>query len=94
MYGKRGGEIPKVPLGYSEKNPEGRPRVNMSILGTQDDPIGGIDRTGVDGMKDKYPKEEDVLNESKKTINIYTKDPEEGDLGIMNESNILDLDLD
>ena len=94
MYGKRGGEIPKVPLGYSEKNPEGRPRVNMSILGTQDDPIGGIDRIGVDGMKDKYPKEEDVLNESKKTINIYTKDPEEGDLGIMNESNILDLDLD
>jgi hypothetical protein len=94
MYGKRDASNSKVPTGYSEKNVEGRPRVHMSIRGTQDDPIGGIDRLGVDGMKDKYPKEEDTLNESKKQINIYSTGPEEDISSIMNESNILDLDLD
>jgi hypothetical protein len=94
MYGKRDENSPKVPTGYSEVNPEGRPRVHMSVRGTQNDPIGGADRLGRDGMKDKYPEAEDTMNESKKHINIYSSEADEDTSSIMNESNILDLDLD
>ena len=66
MYGRRGMDTPKVPLGYSEKNPEGRPREKFSIIGTQDDPLGGRDRLGNDiEMKGGYPSDNETVNEAK-----------------------------
>jgi hypothetical protein len=64
MYGRRAYEGGKVPTGYGDRNPEGRPRENMSILGTQDDPLGGRDRLGTHGMKGGYPSDNDNVNES------------------------------
>lgn len=90
VYGSRGKNVPKVPTGYSEKNPEGRPRVHQSILGTQDDPLGGIDRMGTMDMKNQYKSEEDRLNENK--VNLYKKNDTLESIKMLNESNILDLD--
>ena len=63
LYGRRSVDNPKVPLGYGEPNPEGRPRERFSILGTQDDPLGGRDRLGTHGMKGGYPSDNDNVNE-------------------------------
>lgn len=90
VYGSRGKNLPKVPTGYSEKNPEGRPRVHQSILGTQEDPLGGIDRMGTMDMKNQYKSEEDRLNENK--VNLYKKNDTLESIKMLNESNILDLD--
>jgi hypothetical protein len=90
MYGTRGNNVPKVPTGYSEKNPEGRPRVHQSIIGTHDDPLGGIDRMGTMDMKNQYKSEEDRLNENK--VNLYKKNDTLESIEMLNESNILDLD--
>ena len=90
MYGKRGDSSPKVPTGYSEKNPEGRPRVHHSIVGTHEDPLGGIDRTGTMDMKNHYKSEEDRLNETK--VNIWKEDNTLYSSEMLDESNLLDLD--
>ena len=90
MYGTRGNNVPKVPTGYSEKNPEGRPRVHQSVIGTHDDPLGGIDRMGTMDMKNQYKSEEDRLNENK--VNLYKKNNTLESIEMLNESNILDLD--
>ena len=90
MYGTRGNNVPKVPTGYSEKNPEGRPRVHQSVIGTHDDPLGGIDRMGTMDMKNQYKSEEDRLNENK--VNLYKKNDTLESIEMLNESNILDLD--
>ena len=73
MYGRRGMETPKVPLGYSEKNAEGRPREKFSIIGTQDDPLGGRDRLGNDiEMKGGYPSDNETVSEQKlRTQAVY-----------------------
>jgi hypothetical protein len=67
MYGRRGSETSKVPVGYDElvgePNPEGRPREMMSIYGTQNDPLGR-DRLGQHDMKGGYESENDKLRES------------------------------
>lgn len=66
LYGRRLGEVPKVPTGYdSDANDPGRPRVHHSHYGTQDDPLGGVDRIGnkVD-LHGGYPYEKDI-NEKK-----------------------------
>jgi hypothetical protein len=90
MYGTRGNNVPKVPTGYSERNPEGRPRVHQSVIGTHDDPLGGIDRMGTMDMKNQYKSEEDRLNENK--VNLYKKNNTLESIEMLNESNILDLD--
>lgn len=90
MYGTRGNNTPKVPTGYSEKSPEGRPRVHQSVIGTHDDPLGGIDRMGTMDMKNQYKSEEDRLNENK--VNLYKKNDTLESIEMLNESNILDLD--
>jgi hypothetical protein len=76
MYGRRTYEAGKVPTGYGDPNPEGRPREKMSIIGTQDDPLGGRDRLGVDGMKGGYPSDNDNVNENLKTNSVLLKNPD------------------
>jgi hypothetical protein len=66
MYGRKGVDGQKVPTGYDElvgeTNPEGRPRTNMSIYGTQNDPLGR-DRLGTHDMKGGYESQNDKLKE-------------------------------
>lgn len=90
MYGKRAENSPKVPTGYSEKNPEGRPRVHQSIIGTHEDPLGGIDRMGTMDMKNHYKSEEDRMNENK--VNLWKEEENFVSPEMLDESNLLDLD--
>ena len=67
LYGRRQGDA-KVPLGYSEEpNPEGRPRIHQSVIGTNDDPVGGRDRLGVHGMHGGFPSDNENVMESKES---------------------------
>jgi hypothetical protein len=91
IYRNKGEYVPKVPAGYSEKNPEGRPIVHHSIIGTHVDPVGGMDRMGQMGMKDKYVEPEDRLDENK--VNIYKNKEVNEESSLLDESNILDLDI-
>lgn len=107
IYGSR--EQGDVPTGYDEREvkPEGRPRVKASILGTQQDPAGGRDRLGVQGMKGGYPSDAENVKESTnntKVVFLRNKDIfapkktiifEESQLeasDLLNEDNIQDLD--
>ena len=63
MYGRRAAESPKVPLGYDEQNPVGRPQEKASFIGTQEDPLGGRDRLGTNDMHGGYPSDNDNVNE-------------------------------
>jgi len=63
MYGRRAAESQKVPLGYDEQNPVGRPQEKASFLGTQEDPLGGRDRLGTHGMQGGFPSDNDNVNE-------------------------------
>lgn len=64
LYGRRTTDSPKVPVGYGESNPEGRPREKFSIIGTQEDPLGGRDRLGKLDMKGGYPSDNNNVNEN------------------------------
>lgn len=67
LYGRRAGDTPKVPAGYDNDTREpGRPQIHKSHYGTQDDPLGGIDRIGNKDMHGGYPYEAD-LNEKLST---------------------------
>lgn len=107
IYGSR--EQGEVPPGYDERdaNPEGRPRVKASILGTQKDPAGGRDRLGVQGMKGGYPSDAENVKESTnntKVVFLRNKDifaPKKTIIfeeaqpetsDLLNEDNIQDLD--
>lgn len=90
IYGNRSDEDPKVPAQKEPLRPEGRPRVHASMLGTQKDPIGGIDRMGTMDLKNKYKDVEDRIHEN--SVNIYKDDVEKDSFSILDESNILDLD--
>ena len=107
MYGRRAAEAPKVPLGYGEDNPEGRPRENFSVYGTQKDPVGGRDRLGTHGMKGGFPSDNENVQESSLTTqSVYFKNrdifdtpkkilfekKEETDENLLDEGNIKDLD--
>jgi len=82
LYGRRSVDNPKVPLGYGEPNPEGRPREKFSMLGTQDDPLGGRDRLGVHGMKGGYPSDNDNVNEGPtKAQTVLLKNPDIENIG-------------
>ena len=70
LYGRRQGDA-KVPLGYAEDaNPEGRPRIHQSVVGTNDDPMGGRDRLGVQGMHGGFPSDNENVNESKESSTL------------------------
>lgn len=104
MYGYR--EQGELPLGYDEKNPEGRPREKMSILGTHADPVGGIDRLGVQGMKGGQPSDVENIKENNKTHTVLLRNKlnfpprkqlifeklEEVTSNLLNEDQIKDLD--
>jgi len=108
MYGRRTAEGSKVPLGYDEEeNEPGRPREKASIIGTQDDPLGGRDRLGQKDMKGGYPSDNNNVNEEpmlSKTRAIYLQNQDmfkkstllsEQDKHqdkLLDESNIKDLD--
>lgn len=71
LYGRRSGNVPKVPSGFDDDVREpGRPTVHHSHYGTQDDPLGGIDRIGnkID-LKGGYDYEADI-NEKRQGIAI------------------------
>lgn len=104
LYGNR--EQGDLPLGYDEKGPEGRPREKMSILGTHADPVGGIDRLGVQGMKGGSPSDVENIRENQKTQAVYLRNKtlfipkkqlifektNEVQSNLLNEDNIKDLD--
>jgi len=70
LYSARDDNGGEMPLGYDEKNPEGRPKERSSILGTQKDPLGGIDRLGTHGMKGGYKgdDEENIKESTEQTV--------------------------
>ena len=75
MYGRRGMETPKMPVGYDETNPEGRPQIHNSTYGTQESPFGR-DRLGQHDMHGGYDNEEDStihIAETSKNSNVTTK---------------------
>ena len=73
LYGRRQGDA-KVPLGYSEEpNPEGRPRIHQSVIGTNDDPVGGRDRLGVHGMHGGFPSDNENVMESKESSTLTSQ---------------------
>ena len=75
MYGRRGFDGPKIPIGYDESNPEGRPQIHASTYGTQDSPFGR-DRLGTHDMHGGYDNEEDqeiTVTEDSKIDNLQTK---------------------
>ena len=105
IYGAR--EQGEVPAGYDEKATIGRPREKFSILGTQADPVGGIDRLGVHGMKGGYPSDaENVREGMNSTMSVFLRNKNlfpikkqnlfeqevETESNLLNESNIKDLD--
>lgn len=106
MYGRRATGGLKVPLGYGDDNPEGRPRERFSIIGTQDDPLGGRDRLGRQGMKGGYPSDNENVNEATRMAqlvalrnpdlkNVVKKkmvfEQQEVKESLLDESNIKDL---
>ena len=107
MYGRRATATEKgpanVPPGYGEPGPEGgRPQEKASVYGTNDDPMGGRDRLGIDGMHGGFPSDEENVNESLLTQSVYHKnkeslkqivfgDKEEDTTELLNEDNIKDL---
>lgn len=96
MYGRRVDKDGKVPVGYGEEQPQGRPRIHNSVIGTPDDPIGGIDRLGKKDMKGGYPSDAEInerrfrASKLEKKRLIYEQDKDES-TNLLDESNILDL---
>jgi len=105
IYGAR--EQGELPAGYDEKVTIGRPREKFSIIGTQQDPVGGRDRLGVHGMKGGYPSDPENVREGiNNTMSVFLRNKnlfpvkkqnifeEEVELqsDLLNESNIKDLD--
>jgi hypothetical protein len=110
----KGGEPGSVPQGYSELEPEkesewgqpgpegGRPREKASVYGTNDNPMGGRDPLGVDGMHGGFPSDNENVMENLTTQAVYHKNKEslksivfekesKSDPGLLNEDNIKDL---
>ena len=96
MYGRRSDKDAKVPVGYGEEQPQGRPVVHPSVIGTPDDPMGGIDRLGKKDMKGGYPSDAEInerrfrASKLEKKRLIYEQDKAETP-NLLDERNILDL---
>ena len=107
MYGRRATATEKannnVPKGYGEPGPEGgRPKEKASVYGTNDDPIGGRDPLGVDGMHGGFPSDNENVMENLTTQAVYHKNKEslkhivfntqeKDTTELLNEDNIKDL---
>ena len=75
MYGRRGMDTPKMPVGYDEGNPEGRPQIHASTYGTQNSPFGR-DALGQHDMHGGYDNEEDStinVTEDTQASSVITK---------------------
>jgi hypothetical protein len=105
IYGAR--EQGDLPAGYDEKATIGRPREKFSIIGTQQDPVGGRDRLGVHGMKGGYPSDAENVREGiNNTMSVFLRNKnlfpvkkqnlfeqeEQTESNLLNENNIKDLD--
>ena len=106
LYGRRASTDNKVPVGYDETNPVGRPQEKSSIYNTQDDPMGR-DRLGTHDMGGGYENENDKLKESNVTTkSVFYKNKDlfepkktlifekkaEAESKLLDESNIRDLE--
>ena len=106
LYGRRASTDNKVPVGYDEANPVGRPQEKSSIYNTQDDPLGR-DRLGTHDMGGGYENENDKLKESNVTTkSVFYKNKDlfepkktlifekkaEAESKLLDESNIKDLE--
>ena len=112
MYGRRatatekGAGTGEVPIGYEdqpkhgEPGPEGgRPREKFSVYGTNDNPVGGRDPLGIDGMHGGFPSDNENMMENLSTKNIYAKNEEtlksmdfnKKESKLLREDNIKDL---
>ena len=106
LYGRRASTDNKVPVGYDETNPVGRPQEKSSIYNTQDDPLGR-DRLGTHDMGGGYENENDKLKESNVTTkSVFYKNKDlfepkktlifekkaEAESKLLDESNIRDLE--
>ena len=107
MYGRRATATEKsnnnVPKGYGEPGPEGgRPKEKASVYGTNDNPVGGRDPLGIDGMHGGFPSDNENVNESLLTQSVYHKNKEslkqivfsedkKDTTELLNEDNIKDL---
>tara|TARA_B100000902_G_scaffold116636_1_gene117404 strand:+ start:98 stop:1996 length:1899 start_codon:yes stop_codon:yes gene_type:complete len=116
MYGRRSVSTPKggspgeLPQGYSETEPKwgepgpegGRPKEKASIYGTNDNPLGGRDPLGVDGMHGGFPSDNENVMENLSTQAVYHKNKEalknivfkeetKSEPDLLKEDNIKDL---
>ena len=104
MYGRRATATEKgpgnVPPGYGEPGPEGgRPQEKASIYGTNDDPMGGRDRLGRDGMHGGFPSDNENVMETHTAQKIYHQNKDvlkslvfkEKESDLLKEDNIKDL---
>ena len=116
MYGRRATNTPKgggpdeLPAGYSETTPKhgepgpegGRPLEKMSVYGTQDNPLGGIDPLGQHGMKGGYPSDNEYVMENLTANTVYLQNKDmlksivfentsEKEPDMLKEDNIKDL---
>jgi len=116
MYGRRsvatpkGGSPGEVPTGYSESEPKwgepgpegGRPKEKASVYGTNQNPVGGRDPLGVQGMHGGYPSDNENVMENLTTQAVYHKNKEAlknivfskeetSEPDLLKESNIKDL---
>jgi len=116
MYGRRsvstpkGGSSGELPQGYSEMEPKwgepgpegGRPREKASLYGTNDNPLGGRDPLGVQGMHGGFPSDNENVMENLTTQAVYHKNKEalknivfskesKSEPDLLKEENIKDL---
>lgn len=116
MYGRRSVSTPKggspgeIPQGYSEMEPKwgepgpegGRPKEKASIYGTNDNPLGGRDPLGVQGMHGGFPSDNENVMENLTTQAVYHKNKEalknivfskesKSEPDLLKEDNIKDL---
>ncbi len=116
MYGRRsvstpkGGSPEELPQGYSEMEPKwgepgpegGRPREKASLYGTNDNPLGGRDPLGVQGMHGGFPSDNENVMENLTTQAVYHKNKEalknivfskesKSEPDLLKEDNIKDL---
>ena len=116
MYGRRATSTPKggapgeLPQGYSEMEPKwgepgpegGRPREKASVYGTNQNPLGGRDPIGVDGMHGGFPSDNENVMENLSTQAVYHKNKEalknivfkeetKSEPDLLKEDNIKDL---
>src|SRR6056300_107220 len=107
MYGRRATSTPKgggqeeLPQGYSEMEPKwgepgpegGRPREKASVYGTNQNPVGGRDPLGVDGMHGGFPSDNENVMENLSTQAVYHKNKESLKNIVFKKESIQEPDL-